>query len=339
MKKNFAILILLVISGIGALLFYNFSCAKISETPDNSAVELKLKVEDPRSLYFGPDSLYKFRINRKINYTKFGVKGISTLRALDTLYGIEGRNVILAINRIDTRNMRMNDTLVIPDTIANVMSFSPFPFYLEDLETIPKLLIVSRKVQAFAAYQNGVLVKWGPTSTGKRSTQTPKGLFSMNWKKRETISTIDEEWILPYYFNFMNFEGVAFHQYSLPGYPASHSCVRLAMNDAIWIYDWADQWIITRDGVRRRAHGTPVIVFDDYQFGKTKPWRKLVDDPEADKVPESVVKNLIGGYLPEINKMVTGRDSVYHLVQIEKAQRDSILAARKDSLMFAKKQK
>jgi len=37
---------------------------------------------------------------------------------------------------------------------------------------------------------------------------------------------------------------VSFHKFDLPGYPASHGCVRLPEEDAKWIYDWADHWTL-----------------------------------------------------------------------------------------------
>jgi len=36
----------------------------------------------------------------------------------------------------------------------------------------------------------------------------------------------------------MNKRGHSFHQYELPGHPASHGCIRLLERDATWIYDW-----------------------------------------------------------------------------------------------------
>src|SRR6185436_9183186 len=127
-----------------------------------------------------------------------------------------------------------------------------------------------------AAYDSGRLVRWGPTSTGKRATPTPAGLFFANWKAKQTRSTENDEWILNWYFNFDNARGVSFHEYAMPGYPASHACVRLLAEDAKWIYDWADQWKVSRNGRGVIRWGTPVVVFDDYDYKAPPPWRHAI---------------------------------------------------------------
>ena len=94
---------------------------------------------------------------------------------------------------------------------------------------------------AFGIYEYGNLVKCGPVSSGKKAAPTPAGKYHTNWKKDVKVSTIDPEWIMPWYFNIENKQGIAFHKYELPGYPASHACIRLHEADAIWIYNWADK--------------------------------------------------------------------------------------------------
>ena len=122
----------------------------------------------------------------------------------------------------------------------------------------PRLLLVSRRVQAFAAYEAGTLVRWGATSTGRRETQTPAGLFATNWRSKLRRSSDNGEWLLPWYVNFVNESGVSFHQFALPGYPASHACARLLIDDAKWIYDWVELWTLDATRQRIEVYGTPV---------------------------------------------------------------------------------
>jgi len=184
--------------------------------------------------------------------------------------------------------------------------------------------MVSQKVQAFAAYQLGNLVLWGPTSTGKEETPTPNGLFHTNWKAEETISTFDDEWVLKWSFNIDNFEGVSLHQYEMPGYPASHSCVRLYAKDAEWIYNWADQWIVTADEESIRAYGTPVIIFDEYDFDSPKPWGELVNNPDETKISVADVEDQLDDYLDLI---------------LERKKKRIELIARQDSVKLVSKTK
>jgi lipoprotein-anchoring transpeptidase ErfK/SrfK len=257
----------------------------------------------------------------KILYPKRGNSYSKLIRK----YGYNGADIILALNRVDRKNLKRKDSLVVPDTIVtNWKYYSPLPLKVEEAFQIPKLIVVSQKVQAFAAYQLGNLILWGPTSTGKEETPTPNGLFHTNWKAEETTSTFDDEWTLKWNFNLDNFEGVALHQYEMPGYPASHSCVRLYEKDAEWIYNWADQWIVTADEESILAYGTPVIIFDEYDFDSSKPWRELVNDPESAKVTLSELEDEIDDYLDLI---------------LERNKKRIELIARQDSINLAKQRR
>ena len=192
-------------------------------------------------------------------------------------------SVLLKLNRLDARHLRAGVTILIPEQIDELINYSPFPHRLEAARETPKLILASLRVQAFAAYEYGDLVRWGPISSGKKASPTPAGLYHTNWKSKATRSSINEEWLLPWYFNLDNERGIAFHQYDLPGYPASHGCLRLLEDDAAWIYGWADQWTLSANH-RIDAYGTPVIVFGKYEYGKQAPWKQLLTDYRAANV-------------------------------------------------------
>jgi len=190
------------------------------------------------------------------------------------------RLTIFKLNRMD-RAHAARRWLLVPDSIGSEIGYSPLPDTLAELSNVSKMILVSRRVQAFGAYEHGVLVRWGPTSTGKATTPTDTGLFFTNWKSRTAISTDDPSWILDWYVNFIALKGVAFHQYALPGGPASHGCVRLLEEDARWIYRWTDEWVPGR-GSRVVRYGTPVLVFGDWAADLPAPWLGLVSgDPRA----------------------------------------------------------
>jgi hypothetical protein len=251
-------------------------------------------------------------------FTREPVRSVHILSELTERFGDTGMRRVLALNRLDTRHITVGDTLCIPDTLPDdFLVFSPYPKHLPVLDSIPKTLIFSYSVQAFAAYENGRLVRWGPTSMGKRTTPTPLGLYFTNWKSKETISTVNEEWILPWAFNIDNFNGISIHQFELPGYPASHACARLLQVDAEWIYYWADQWILTRDGNRIKAFGTPVIIFGVYDYHSSPPWKRLAVDKDADKINEDELNITVKKYLPLINERKNQRDSLIASLRLD----------------------
>lgn len=226
----------------------------------------------------------------------YKVDSLTTKTAVDSFknrYTEEEKNIIFALNRVDAWRLDPGDKLVIPDTLTgDLMDYSPFPKSLEILDSIPKTVLISQRIQGIALYENSKLVRWGPVSSGKRSTPTPNGLFYGNYKARKKISTVNPDWLMPYYFNFMNFEGVGVHQYSMPGYPASHACVRLRKDDATYIYDWAQQWKLDKKGQVVEKNGTPFMVFGKYDYEKPAPWLKMAGDPKDNFLTASELDTL-----------------------------------------------
>ena len=243
-----------------------------------------------------------------------GGEGRKFLSQLKSEIGEEKMAVLLKLNRLDAQHLRAGVTLVIPEQIDELSAFSPFPPKVETVSEIPKLVLVSLRVQAFGAYEFGNLVRWGPVSSGKKATPTPAGLYHTNWKSKATRSSINEDWLLPWYFNLDNQRGISFHQYDLPGYPASHGCLRLLADDAAWIYGWADQWTLSTDRRRVEAYGTPAIVFGKYEYGKQAPWKHLATDYAAASVTGSELMEAIQLDLPIIRerarKVEKGQETV-----------------------------
>jgi hypothetical protein len=210
--------------------------------------------------------------------------------------------IALAVNRTDKQFFTKMDSVIIPtDMSGDIAFYLPFPVEVPYLENVDKVLFFSYPTQTFAAYENGILTYTGPTNMGRKKDQTPTGLFFTNWKAEETISTFDDEWKLLWNFNIENKKGVGFHQYELPGYPASHSCLRLHEKDAKYLYEWADQWVLV-DDENVKFKGTPVVVFGSYPFGEPKPWLQLVKNPKALTISESEIEKVTAPYLETILK-------------------------------------
>ncbi len=217
----------------------------------------------------------------------------------DSLVTDSSKQILADINRVDMTHLMYQDSIVVPsDFSGDRMAYLPFPINVADLADINKIIFFSYPTQTFAAYENGLLTRTGPTNMGRKNKKTPTGLFFTNWKAKESISTVDDEWILKWNFNIANFEGVGFHEYALPGYPASHSCLRLQSNDAQFLYSWANQWVLKNDEIK--VPGTPVIVFGDYPFGKTRPWQTLVYDPTALEITRDALMNEVEPFKEKI---------------------------------------
>lgn len=207
---------------------------------------------------------------------------------------------VLAVNRTDRANVVKMDSIIVPtDLSGDIAYYLPFPLEVSSLSEVKKIIFFSYATQSFAAYEYGQLVRTGPTNMGRRADKTPTGLFFTNWKAEKTTSTFNDEWDLKWNFNIANKLGVGFHQYELPGYPASHSCLRLQERDAKYLYDWADQWELVNDQTVKYK-GTPVVVFGSYDFDASKPWYQLVKNPKALDLSESSIEKDVQPFLSKI---------------------------------------
>jgi hypothetical protein len=189
-------------------------------------------------------------------------------------------DVLEMLNRRDRAHMPRVDPpvpgLVVPVTWSDdPLTYSPFPRTWPAAESFAKAIVVHQPAQAFGAYERGTLVRWGPVSTGRKDTPTPEGSFNLTWRARSRRSTDNEDWLLEWYFNFVNERGVSFHLFDLPGYPASHACVRLLLRDAQWLYAWGEQWSLDDDRREVMMPGTPVLILGAYPFGQPAAWLSL----------------------------------------------------------------
>ena len=227
-----------------------------------------------------------------------------------TAVGFKNVATVLALNRIDDKHLFNGMTVVIPNSFATPSDFAFMPEKIAAAVPIPKLAIIAQRTQSYGFYEYGILVKSGPISSGKKDTPTPSKLFFANWKGAEVTSTFDDEWILKWNVNVANFDGIGIHYYAMPGYPASHSCVRLYEADAEWFYNWVDTWILGADGQTKIASGTPVFIYGEYNFGKTAPWKALVTNPKATTVTEEELNLLVASNLSTIQTEQTKREAV-----------------------------
>jgi hypothetical protein len=115
----------------------------------------------------------------------------------------------------------------------------------------PLHIIVSLADQRVALYGNGALVAQAPISSGTASNPTPTGVFSVIQKNRHHRSNLYNDAPMPF-MQRITWSGVALHQGALPGYPASHGCIRLPAEFARQLFGFTRlgaRVIVTRNGV------------------------------------------------------------------------------------------
>ena len=107
----------------------------------------------------------------------------------------------------------------------------------------PLIIAISIERQSLKIYDDNGLFAETPISTGMRGHPTPMGVFSVIQKQKYHRSNIYSGAPMPY-MQRITWSGVAFHAGVLPGYPASHGCIRMPMNFAVKMWGW------TRMGAR-----------------------------------------------------------------------------------------
>lgn len=103
----------------------------------------------------------------------------------------------------------------------------------------PLLTIVTLSRQRIAVYGRDGVVAHSAISSGARGHATPTGMFTILQKRRYHESNIYSGAPMPF-MQRITWSGIALHAGVLPGYPASHGCIRLS-------YPFATQlWGMTR---------------------------------------------------------------------------------------------
>lgn len=98
------------------------------------------------------------------------------------------------------------------------------------------VVIVSIPEQRLHVYRNGVEIGVSPCSTGKPGHRTPTGVFTVLEKQRKHVSSIYKGAQMPN-MQRLTWGGIALHAGNLPGYPASHGCIRLPMQFSSLLFE------------------------------------------------------------------------------------------------------
>ena len=107
----------------------------------------------------------------------------------------------------------------------------------------PVIIAISIEKQHLKIYDANGFFAEAPVSTGMKGHATPMGVFSVIQKQKLHHSNIYSGAPMPY-MQRITWSGIAIHAGVLPGYPASHGCIRMPMAFAMKMWNW------TRMGAR-----------------------------------------------------------------------------------------
>ncbi len=107
----------------------------------------------------------------------------------------------------------------------------------------PLLALVSLKDQRVTIYDKDGAILHAPVSSGQTGYETPVGIYAVLQKEAEHYSNRYDDASMPF-MQRITWTGIALHAGALPGYPASHGCIRLP-------YEFAERLFpLTKLGLR-----------------------------------------------------------------------------------------
>jgi lipoprotein-anchoring transpeptidase ErfK/SrfK len=143
----------------------------------------------------------------------------------------------------------------------------------------PLIIAVSIEQQKVRVYDSNGLFAESPVSTGMKGHSTPMGVFSVIQKHKLHHSNIYSNAPMPY-MQRITWSGVAMHAGVLPGYPASHGCIRMPMAFATKMWNWTRMGarvIITPGQITPARFAHPLLVAQ-----KVVPQPLIANDPATD---------------------------------------------------------
>ena len=143
----------------------------------------------------------------------------------------------------------------------------------------PLIIAVSIDQQKVRVYDANGLFAESPVSTGMKGHSTPMGVFSVIQKNKMHRSNIYSGAPMPY-MQRITWSGIALHAGVLPGYPASHGCIRMPMAFAVKMWNWTRMGarvIITPGAITPATFSHPLLVAQ-----KVVPQPLIANDPATD---------------------------------------------------------
>jgi lipoprotein-anchoring transpeptidase ErfK/SrfK len=126
----------------------------------------------------------------------------------------------------------------------------------------PLVLVISINKQTVTVYDDGRQIAKSPISSGTSSNPSPTGIFSILEKNRTHYSNLYGGAPMPFMQRITN-SGVAMHAGDLPGYPASHGCIRLPYSFARSLFGITDvgaRVIISNEDLTPAEFNSPRLI-------------------------------------------------------------------------------
>jgi hypothetical protein len=176
----------------------------------------------------------------------------------------------------------------------------------------PLIIAISIDRQILKIYDANGFFAETPISAGMRGHSTPMGVFSVIQKHKYHRSNIYSDAPMPY-MQRITWSGVAMHAGVLPGYPASHGCIRMPMNFAVKMWGWTRMGarvVVTPGELAPESFSHPLLIAQKIApAAAAQPQNNVAVAAKSDKA--AVANAAIGPAFPEASlelKSTVGHD-------------------------------
>lgn len=154
------------------------------------------------------------------------------------------------------------------DASAEKLKPGQFVWHPERAVGGPVEIVISLGTQRAFVFRGGTLIGVSTISSGKTGRESPIGRFQILQKRPMHRSNRYNDAPMPY-MQRLNWHGVALHAGHIPGYPASHGCIRLPMKFAQKLYEVTELggYVFVADG----AIGTPEVALKHAKANASAP--------------------------------------------------------------------
>jgi hypothetical protein len=195
----------------------------------------------------------------------------------------------------------------------------------------PIMAVVSLRDQRITVYDVHGWILRAPVSSGQRGRETPAGVFAVIQKDAEHYSNLYDDAYMPN-MQRITWSGVALHGGVLPGYPASHGCIRLPYEFAASLFDVTSLGlrVIVAPSEVAPAEISHPLLFQSKPVDTTLVAGRSAEEAEATRKATEVRRAAVAAFREQIQAMTAAR-----VADNRKQRADTQLAAAETTLAGA----
>ena len=178
-----------------------------------------------------------------------------------------------------------------PEEAEEELAAATMPPVIGDILDDGTLIVISKGSQNMHVFRNGELWDTTPVSTGKRGKETPTGVFPILQKKVFHRSNLYSNAPMPH-MQRLTWDGIALHAGYVPGYPASHGCIRMPPGFAKALFGQTSYEktavVVVNQSVGSKEHAMEVALRMPIPIARNDGSGGLIqkDEPQLARLPE-----------------------------------------------------